>query len=109
MTFSALGGDVPVSIGKLYRSDNKQFVADVDYNLFDKSPTSLWEELTLSECRRVDDGGGYMLESEDRLRYQCYLRKRVNRAVSGLPPRCTYHFTGSVSTLHLPYATESGV
>jgi len=90
-----------VSIGKLYKSNDEQFAVNVDYQLYENSPTNLWGELILDEYKRIDDGGGYVIELEDKRKCQCHLKKRVNRAVSGLPPRYIYHFTGNsfISTL----------
>jgi hypothetical protein len=84
-----------VSTGKLYSLNDEQFVANVNYQLYDRSPTNLWGELTIKEYRPVRDGGEYVVELEDRCKCQCYLKKRVNRAVSGVPPRYIYHFSGS--------------
>ncbi len=83
-----------MSAGRLYRFDDEQFVANVNYQLYDSSPTDLWGELTLREYKLVYDGTGYVLELEDKRRCQCRLKKRVNRAVSGVPPRYIYHFSG---------------
>jgi len=44
---------------------------------------------------RIKDGSGYILELEDGRRSKCALKKRVNRAVTSLPPRYIYHFSGS--------------
>jgi len=44
---------------------------------------------------RVKDGSGYLLELEDGRRGRCALKKRVNRAVTSLPPRYIYHFSGN--------------
>ena len=90
-----------MSIGKLYKSNDEQFAVNVDYQLYDNSPTNLWGELILDEYKRIDDGGGYVIELEDKCKCQCHLKKRVNRAVRGLPPRYIYHFTGNsfISTL----------
>jgi hypothetical protein len=44
---------------------------------------------------RIKDGSGYILELEDGRRGRCSLKKRVNRAVTSLPPRYVYHFTGN--------------
>jgi hypothetical protein len=84
-----------MSKGMLYRSDNGQPGIGVDYVLHHESETNYWGELTLAEPGPVTDGAGYILELEDRRRTNCYLRKRVNRAVCGLPPRYSYHFIGS--------------
>ena len=83
-----------MGIGKLYMPSDEQFVAEVDYNLQDESPTNWWGELILTEYRRISDGGGYIIELEDKRKGRCYLKKRVNRAVSGIPPRYIYHFSG---------------
>ena len=84
-----------MSIGKLYKSNDGQFVVDVDYQLHDDSPTKLWGELTPDEYMRIDDGRGYVIELEDKRKCQCSLKKKVNRAVSGLLPRYVYQFTGN--------------
>ncbi len=84
-----------MSIGKLYMSNEEEFVANVNYRLQSESPTNWWGELTLIEYRRISDGGGYIIELEDKRKGKCYLKKRVNRAVEGLPPRYKYHFTGT--------------
>jgi hypothetical protein len=81
-----------MSTGKLYRFNDEQFVANVHYQLHDNSVTGLRGELSLNEYRVINDGGGYMIELEDNRKCQCYLKKRVNRAVSGVPPRYMYHF-----------------
>ena len=94
-----------MGIGKLYSNNDEQFVADVRYQLYDKSPTSLWGELTLNEYRPVHDGGGYMIELEDKRKCQCFLKKRVNRAVSAVPPRYVYQFSGYILISPLHYAT----
>lgn len=87
-----------MNIGKLYRLDGKRFVANVKYQLYEKSPTSLWGELILDEFKPVPDGEGYAIELENKSKCQCNLKKRVNRAVSGVPPRYVYHFSGSILT-----------
>ena len=83
-----------MSIGKLYDADGEQFVGDVNYRLHNASPTNWWGELTLVEYSRISDGGDYIIELEDKRKGRCYLKKRVNRAVSGVPPRYVYHFAG---------------
>ena len=83
-----------MAIGKLYMPSDEQFVAEVDYNLQDDSPSGWWGELILTEYRRISDGGGYIIELEDKRQGRCHLKKRVNRAVSGVPPRYIYHFSG---------------
>jgi len=84
-----------VAIGKLFKSGDDQFMADITYQFHDESPTSWWGELTLTQYGRISDGGGYIIELEDERQGTCYLRKRVNRATTGVPPRYIYHFTGT--------------
>ena len=81
--------------GKLYKSDDEQLLGDINYQLQSDSKTSWWGELIFTDYVRIGDGGGYILELEDNRRGRCYLKKRVNRAVTGVPPRYIYHFTGT--------------
>jgi len=83
-----------LSTGKLYRSKGEEFVATVNYKLLDESPTNWWGEFTLTEYMRVSDGDGYMIVLEDNRKGRCSLKKRVNRAVSGVPPLYHYRFKG---------------
>ena len=82
-----------MSIGKLY-SFNGEFIANVDYQLHDKSEAGWWGELLLTEYKRLEDDDRYVIELEDGRRGQCSLRKRVNRATSGVPPLYRYQFRG---------------
>ncbi len=85
-----------MAAGKLYkRGSGEEFVADVNYKFHDRSELGWWGELVLSEYKRVSDGVGYVIELEDGRKGSCSLRKRVNRAVSGVPPLYHYHFRGS--------------
>ncbi len=81
--------------GKLYQASNEQFLANVNYQFQHESPQRWWGELTLVEYMRISDGSGYILELEDNRKGRCALKKRVNRAVTSLPPRYIYHFSGS--------------
>lgn len=84
-----------MGIGKLYRLSDNQFITDVDYQLFTHpAATNWWGELTLIDYTHLGDGETFMIELEDRRKSRCHLKKRVNRAVSGLPPRFIYHVTG---------------
>ena len=85
-----------MNIGKLYSYNDEQFVANIKYQLYDTSPTGFWGELTLQQHRPVHDGGEYLIELEDKRKCQCFVKKRVNRAVSGVPPRYVYKFNGSI-------------
>jgi len=84
-----------VGIGKLYRLSDNQFVADVKYQLLQHpAATNWWGELTLIDYTRLSEGDMFMIELEDKRKSKCHLKKRVNRAVSGIPPRYIYHVTG---------------
>jgi len=84
-----------LSTGKLYKLSDNQLITEVKYYFHDESETGWWGELTLIDYVRINDGDGYIIELEDRRLGKCRLRKRVNRAVSGVPPRYVYQFTGS--------------
>jgi hypothetical protein len=84
-----------VPIGKLYHSINDEFIANVNYQFQHEEEHRWWGELTLVEYKQVKDGGGYTLELEDGRQSRCNLKKRVNRAVTSLPPRYVFHFSGS--------------
>ena len=84
-----------MSIGKLYRSSDEQFLANVDYQFQHQTPQQWWGELILMEYMRINDGPSYILELEDGQKSRCALKKRVNRAVTGVPPRYIYRFSGS--------------
>ncbi len=83
-----------MAIGKLYLDDGEQPIGEVDYQLYDESLTGWWGELVLTEYRRMSDGNGYILELGDGRRGRCSLKKRVNKAVSGLQPLYYYRFQG---------------
>ena len=84
-----------MAIGKLFLSSDGQLVGGVEYHLHEETPTKWWGELILTEYQRISEGAGYILELEDSRSGSCALKKRVNRAVSGVPPRYVYHFNGS--------------
>jgi hypothetical protein len=81
--------------GKLYYATNEQFIANVSYQFQHQEDGRWWGELTLVEYKQAKDGGGYTIELEDGKKSHCVLKKRVNRAVTSLPPRYVYHFSGS--------------
>ena len=84
-----------MGIGKLYKLSDSQFVANVDYMLFhDPAATNWWGELTLIDYTRLSEGDLFIIELEDKRKSRCHLKKRINRAVSGIPPRYIYHVTG---------------
>ncbi|MFC1904426.1 hypothetical protein ACFLXT_01470 [Chloroflexota bacterium] len=79
--------------GKLYKFDGN-FIVGVNYQFFDQSETSWWGELVPKEYCRLSDGDGYTIELEGGLKGHCSLRKRINKAVSGVPPLYYYTFRG---------------
>jgi len=84
-----------VATGRLYQSSDEKLIAVVNYQLQHESETRWWGELILVDYVRIKDGSGYLLELEDGRRSKCSLKKRVNRAVTSLPPRYVYHFSGN--------------
>jgi hypothetical protein len=84
-----------VPTGRLYNSMTEELIAAVSYNFQHEEDNRWWGELTLIEYKQIKDGGGYLIELEDGRRSRCALKKRVNRAVTSLPPRYVYHFSGS--------------
>ena len=84
-----------MSRGKLYRLNDSQFVANVNYKLLQHpAATNWWGELTLIDNVPLSEGDIFIIELEDKRRSKCYLKKLVNRPASGIPPRYTYHVTG---------------
>ena len=81
--------------GKLYNSLDNQLIANVTYNLQHEEEYQWWGELTTIEYKQIKDGSSYLIELEDGKKSRCSLKKRINRAVSSLPPRYVYHFSGS--------------
>lgn len=90
-----------MTTGKLYQSSDNELITEVNYKFQDESQTGWWGELTLTDYKRIKDNDIYIIEFEDMRSGKCRLRKRVNRAVSGVPPRYVYQFTG-VSALNPP-------
>ena len=86
-----------MSIGRLYRTSDNKLVSKVNYQLHDVSETNWWGEFTLIDYMRINEREGYIIKLEDKRKGKCRLKKRVNRAVSGVPPRYIYHFTGTSS------------
>ncbi len=83
-------------IGKLYKLSDGEFIGCVNYRLFQhEEVTNWWGELILEDYVRLDGGDVFIIELEDKRRSQCNLKRRVNRAVSGIPPRWVYHITGT--------------
>ncbi len=81
--------------GKLYFPVSEEFIANVSYQFQHQEDHHWWGELTLVEYKQVKDGGSYIIELADGKKCHCSLKKRVNRAVTSLPPRYVYHFSGN--------------
>ena len=91
---------VKLGRGKLYLAGSEQFVGMIDYQIYEELAGwagHWWGELTLTESLSIHESGKYIIELEDGRKGRCSLIKRVNRAVSGVPPRYLYHFTGTSS------------
>ena len=90
-----------MAIGKLYRVSDNAFITEVSYKFQNESETGWWGELTLTDYKRINDNDIHIIELADMRRGRCRLKKRVNRTVSGIPPRYVYQFT-SMSALKQP-------
>ena len=84
-----------MNVGKLYRLSDKQFITSVNYRLHREEPTNWWGELIPMEYGCISDGGDFTIELEGNRKSTCYLKRIVNRAVSGIPPRYVYRFAGT--------------
>jgi len=81
--------------GKLYSSRDNQFITDINYRIYENGELTKWAgELTIASSHRIDETEIFIIELENGRKSLCHLKKKVNRAVSGLPPRYTYHVTG---------------
>ena len=84
-----------MGIGRLYRTSDNKLVTKVNYQLFHhEAATNWWGELTPIDNVRFSEGDWFIIELEDKRKSRCHLKKRVNRAVSGIPARYIYHVTG---------------
>jgi len=84
-----------MSIGDLYKLGDSEYIGRVNYRLLHEDGATWWGELTLEDYFRVDDGDEFIIELEDQRMSRCRLTKKVNRAVSGIPPRLVYRITGT--------------
>ncbi len=81
-------------IGKLYQSENSQLIGSIEYKFQNETDGNWWGELVFTKYTKAGDGDGYLLETEDGRRGHCALKKKVNKAVSGIPPLYYYHVRG---------------
>ena len=84
-----------MATGKLYRLIDNTLIGDVNCRFFSEEPTNWWGELILTGRVSMGDEAGCIIEFEDKRKGKCRLRKKVNHAVTGVPPRYVYHFTGT--------------
>ncbi len=88
--------------GRLYNLVDEGLITTVDYRLYLELSADgrldKWSgELVLSDSRRIHDGSSYIIELDDERKGRCTLRKKVNKATVGVPPRYFYHVVGSGS------------
>jgi len=65
-----------------------------EYRLQSEEEGSWWGELIFVEYTRAADGPGYVLELNDGRCGACIIKKRINKAVQGIPPRYYYYIKG---------------
>ena len=93
-----MGTQISRGRGKLYRIGSEQFIDTVKYQLHEEVTAELarwWGDLTFTEYIDTREGDHYLIELEDGRKGGCYLKKLVNRPVSGVPARYVYRFTGN--------------
>lgn len=82
-------------IGKLYRFNEEQFISYINYRLFGEEPTHVWGELVPIKVISIRSGTDYIVELDDKRKFQCSLKKNVNLGVIGMPSRFRYRFMGA--------------
>ena len=82
-----------MSIGKLYRSSDNQFLTHVKYQLLYSNPNSWAGELIPVNGSDITDGSGYLIELTDKMKRPCTLKS--GRTVRGRSPYKVYRFGGS--------------
>ena len=81
--------------GKIYKDElnNDTPFADVNYNIM--GDEGRWNgELIMMRKDVVKDGQLFILELEDGRKGKCSLRKKVNKAVMGMPVRYFFALNG---------------
>jgi len=81
-------------MGKLYRYDDGQLIGIIEYKFQNNTNDNWWGEMVFTKYTKAGDGDSYLLETEDGHRGRCALKKKVNKAVSGIPPLYYYHVRG---------------
>ena len=85
--------------GKLYEADGETFVANISYRVYEELAMEpilkRWSgELVFVEYVKIRDGASYIIELEDKRKGRCFVKRRTNRAVIGVPSRFFYLFQG---------------
>ena len=80
--------------GKLFDNLTAELLVGVDYLMLDESQNNWWGELTLTEYKRLSDGG-YIIQLADGRKGRCVLNRKVNKAISGLLPLHCFRFRGN--------------
>ncbi|MES0278360.1 MAG: hypothetical protein ABUK03_01220 [Dehalococcoidales bacterium] len=83
-----------MTTGKLYRYDDGQLIGIIEYKFQNETNGNWWGEMVFTRYIKASDGDGYLIETEDGRRGRCALKKKVNKAVSGIPPLYYYHVRG---------------
>lgn len=81
--------------GKIYKDEINAEApfADVNYNIM--AEEGRWNgELILTRKDFIKDGQVFLLEMEDGRKGKCSLRKKVNKAVMGMPVRYFFALSG---------------
>ena len=79
--------------GKIFRDGKEEPFAEVNYQLFVED-NRWYGELILTRKDIIRDGEVFLLEIEDGRHGKCALRKKVNKAVMGMPVRYFFALNG---------------
>jgi hypothetical protein len=83
--------------GKLFQVGSEQLVSDIDYKLYQDlavEATRWWGEFSLVIRIKINEDDGYIMELEDGHKGRCYVKRLVNRVLSGIPARYVYRANG---------------
>ncbi|MEE8582276.1 MAG: hypothetical protein V3S61_00180 [Dehalococcoidales bacterium] len=83
-----------MTTGKLYRYDDGQLIGIIEYKFQNETDGNWWGEMVFTRYTKASNGDAYLIETEDGRRGRCALKKKVNKAVSGIPPLYYYHVRG---------------
>ncbi len=83
-----------MTTGKLYRYDDGQLIGIIEYKFQNETDGNWWGEMVFTRYTKASNGDAYLIETKDGRRGRCALKKKVNKAVSGIPPLYYYHVRG---------------